>query len=197
MTLPNRFLGYFVETIASELGADTLQLVLAKSGLDVELANPEVVFRYTGDVTTGAYAGIQGALRLYYGRGARGTLNRIGRLLWLRLLENSSILLRTRAGVVRSLPLSVRTKPALELLAELLGGKSNSITIHSLDLDWMLVDAHSPGAAHRQEKSPICFVTMGLIQECLYWASEYEYDVQETSCLSTGGDACEFHVKAR
>lgn len=196
MTSPNRFLGHFVRAANEKLGTDALPMVLHRAGLDAELADPEPAYRLDAESARSAYATIQAGMRLYYGRGARGSLTRVGRMLWPVLLDDASLFLRFRAGALRSMPRPMRAKPALGLLASLLRGVSSRVTVHSLDLDWMLVDHDSPTARGQSHTEPVCFVTLGLVQESLLWATGQEYDVQETFCLATSGDGCKFHVRA-
>ncbi len=181
---------------SEKLGPDALPMALRRAGLDAELADPEAASRLDAESARSAYATVQAGMRLYYGRGARGSLTRVGRMLWPVLLADAPLFLRFRSGVLRSLPRPLRVKPTLGLLASLLRGVSSRVTVHSLDLDWMLVDHDSPTAQGQTHTEPVCFVTLGLAQECLLWATGSEYDVQETFCLATGGDGCKFHVRA-
>ncbi|MDX9991163.1 MAG: 4-vinyl reductase [Anaerolineales bacterium] len=197
MSLPNHFLGYFVQTLNAEIGQDTLRMLLNKAGMDAELSDPQPLFHLETDSATRAYLDIQAALRLHYGRGTRGLLIRVGRLLWPLLSAKSDPLLKIRWRAIQLLPASIRVQPALKLLASLLRGKTqNQITIHNLDLDWMLVDHDFSGTLPGSSGQPVCFVTQGLIQECVYWAGKHELDVTEVTCKANGADACEFRIKA-
>jgi len=188
-----RILRPFREILISELGQENLSLLLEKAGLPSGWANQET----SSDDQTAAemYAGLQKALRNYYGRGARGILQRAGGFLWKRLLEDAPLNLQIHAAVVRRLPELNRPKAALQLLAGLLSPHAGDVTVHTLDLDLLLADHASPGAPPRSSHEPICFVTLGLLRECLFWASGQEYDIQETSCKATGQEACEFTIK--
>ncbi|PKN94936.1 MAG: hypothetical protein CVU44_03775 [Chloroflexi bacterium HGW-Chloroflexi-6] len=196
MSLPKRFLGYFIQTLNAELGQDTLRIILLKAGLAVGLADPEPAFRLDADSATQAYASIQAALRSHFGRGSRGILTRIGRLIWPLLLAEASLFLQARMRVLRALPFPMRTKPTLVFLAGFLSGESNHITVHSLDLEWMFVDNDFAALQPNIENESVCYVTLGLIKESLFWATGCEFDVVETSCRAVDGDACEFHVKS-
>jgi len=47
----------------------------------------------------------------------------------------------------------------------------------------------------RKSDKPICHAAVGLIQEGLRWVSGgKEFRVEETSCIATGDDTCEFLV---
>ena len=89
--LPIHFFRLFLETLDAELGPKTLAMVLEKADLDPALIDPQTVSHLTSAAAAETYARIQHALRVYYGRGARSTLVRIGRILWGRLLETASL----------------------------------------------------------------------------------------------------------
>lgn len=195
MSLPKRFFGHFIQTLNAELGHETLQIILVKAGIAAGLADPEPAFRLDVDSATQAYARIQAALRTHFGRGSRGISTRTGRLLWPLLLAEAPLLLQARMRAIRALPFPMRTKPTLGFLAGFLRGESNHISVHSLDLEWMLVDNDFAVIHPNTENESVCYVTLGLIKESLFWASGREFDVVETSCRAVDGDACEFHIK--
>jgi predicted hydrocarbon binding protein len=184
----------FAETLSRELNPDTFVAVLDKAGLPVDWANSAHFAGLDNQQTAQAYAKLQDALRTYYGRGARGILMRIGGKLWGRMLEDAAFGLKARATIVRGLPANLRRKPALELLARLLSAKPGDVTVHTLDLDLLLVDHASPTTQNQTDSAPICFVNLGLIRECLYWAVGYEHDVEEISCRASGAKECEFKI---
>lgn len=184
----------FVETLSSELGQDTFFSVLSKSGLPEDWAYPAHFETLDDTRRAQTYARLQATLRTYYGRGARGILRRIGVKLWSQLLADANFGLKTRAMLVRGLPGSLRHKPALELLARLISNSSGDVTVHTLDLDLLLVDHASPTTLDQTDDEPICFVTLGLIRECLFWAGRQEYDIEERACRALGASQCEFKI---
>jgi predicted hydrocarbon binding protein len=141
-----------------------------------------------------AYARLQSALRAYYGRGARGILLRIGTKLWGHLLDDASFGIKAQAVVIRGLPKSLRRKQALDLLGKILSANKNDITTHTLDLDLLLVDSKSPTTLKQTDDTPVCFVTFGLIRECLFWAVGEEHDIEERACKVMGARQCEFKI---
>jgi predicted hydrocarbon binding protein len=190
----SRVLRRFVETVAVELGADQFQVMLGLSELPPEWANPQTFQKM--DVTRSAetYAALQAAMRTYYGRGARGILLRVGQRMWNLLLEDAALGGKAQAVLIKRLPLSRRRRSILELLARLIGSRSDDITVHTLDLDLLVVDHASPAAQGQSASRPICFVTLGLIHESLFWATGQNLDVEESSCRAAGHDSCEFKV---
>lgn len=189
-----RIMQRFVETLSSEIGHETFSGALANAGLPEEWAHPAHFAALDDARTAQAYARLQSALRTYYGRGARGILLRIGAKLWDHLLQDSALGVKAQAALIHGLPKSLRRKPALELLARILSAAPGNITVHSLDLDLLLIDQASPTTMDQSDEAPICFVTFGLIRECLYWANGQMYDIEERACRAMGAQHCEFKI---
>ncbi len=184
----------FVETLSTEIGHETLTAVLSKAGLPKEWAHSEHFLSLDDGQVAESYSTLQSAIRTYYGRGARGILMRIGTKLWQSLLNDATIGIKAQAALIRGLPKSARRKPALELLARILSAANGNITVHTLDLDLLLVDQTSPTTLNQTDDTPICFVTFGLIRECLYWADGQEHDIEERACRAMGAHQCEFKI---
>jgi predicted hydrocarbon binding protein len=190
----NRILKRFAETAALELGADQFNGMLAMSNLPLKWRKPETFLKVSVTDSVHVYAALQSVMRIYYGRGARGVLIRMGQRMWNILLEDTALVAKTQAAVIKRLPLATRRKPTLELLGRLIGSQSGDITIHTLDLDLLLADHASPSTHDQSSPIPICYVTQGLIRESLFWATGQNHDVEETSCKAMGKDACEFRI---
>ena len=192
--LPTRFFRQFLDVLTGELGNEALVSIIKKASLPADLVDPQAVSRYNTATAAETYAHIQQAMRFYYGRGARGTLIRIGRLLWPRLLETASLAEKAQSQIIRTLPPSMRMKPALELLARFMREHPEGVSVHTLDLDLLLVDRAGAVTVEQHEVTPICYVTIGLVQEVLFWASGREHDVEERACRAAGAGQCEFKV---
>jgi predicted hydrocarbon binding protein len=184
----------FAETVAVELGADQFPVMLGLAKLPVEWSKPETFLKMDAVESAGAYASLQAAMRAYFGRGARGVLLRVGQRLWNRLLEDGTFGIKAQAALIKRLPLPARKKTSTDLLAKILSASSGDITVHTLDLDLLVVDHASPAADGQRESTPICFVTQGLIRESLFWSTGQTFDVEETSCKAQGHHACEFKI---
>lgn len=184
----------FVETLSAELGHDTATAVIKKTGLPKEWMHDDNFTNVNNEQSALAYARLQSALRAYYGRGARGILLRIGAKLWRQLLNDASFGIKAQAAVIRGLPKPLRRKQALDLLGKILSANKNDITTHTLDLDLLLVDSISPTTMKQTDDMPICFVTFGLIRECLFWAVGEEHDIEERACKAMGARQCEFKI---
>ncbi len=186
---------HFVDVLRQEVGAEKWPLILAGVHLSSAMFEKESLEALDGAGAADLYARAQQALRLFYGRGARGILIRVGFGLWERLAASASFVEKAELHVLRSLPAPARPRRALEVLAARLREGGGSISIHTLDLDLLLADHSSPSTLGQSDESPICYVTLGLIQAALRWATGREFDVEEIACRATGQTACEFRIK--
>lgn len=191
---PARITYRFVETLSAEFGRDTLAAILSRSGLPEEWSSATYFAGLDDARAARAYAQLQSALRAYYGRGARGILLRVGSKLWKRLLDDASLGHKAQAAMLRGLPANMRRKSALDLLAVMLSATRGSVSAHTQDMDLLLVDRAAAATLDQADNAPICFVTLGLIRECLYWANGQEHDIEEVACRATGARQCEFKV---
>lgn len=193
--LPSRFFQTFVELTAGEIGWDVIRLVLDRAGVPSDHFTPETSANLNPESAAEAYAHIQQAMRVYYGRGARGVLVRVGRKLWDRFLREISWIEKIQMGLIHILPLPMRYKFALDFGMRYMRTTSDSITIHTLDLDFMVADHLCAAATGQHSGDPLCYVTLGFIEEILLWADGREHDIFEESCRAKGSDACEFRIK--
>ena len=193
-TFSSELLQEFAKIVADEIGEKNLPVVLKKSDLPTEWAKADNLKNLDNQKAAESYAGLQYAIRAYYGRGARGILQRIGSKFWENLLENASFREKTQAKLLRGLPETRRRKAALDMLIRLLDVKADEMNVHTLDLNLLLVDNISPTTYNQHDDEPICYVTHGLIREAVYWAISTDALIEEISCQATGAKNCEFKI---
>ncbi|MBT3323315.1 MAG: hypothetical protein HN392_13605 [Anaerolineae bacterium] len=189
-----KILENLVAITAAEIGKKNLPIVLNKSKLPKEWAEDDNLAKMNEEEAAESYAGLQQAIRAYYGRGARGILQRIGRKLWGKLLETASFKEKVQAKLLRGLPETIRRKNVLELLTRLLDTEADEMSVHTLDLNLLLADNTSPTTHNQHDDEPICHITHGLIREAIYWATSKDAVIEESSCRATGATNCEFKI---
>ncbi len=186
-----RLVKAFITAAVDETGSHNLPAVLASSGL-----TPGDLERVEATSAADLYARFQQALRSFYGRGARGMLLRFGRGMWDRLVAGAGLKEKAELEIARRLPVPARRRRVLNLVAARLQEGGGSASLHTMDLDFLLVDHASPSATGQKNDAPICYVTLGFIQGALFWATGKEADVEETMCKAAGAPACEFKVRS-
>lgn len=191
---PPKLLQEFSHIVAQEIGEKNLPVVLEKSGLPTEWADQKNLSSLGARAAAEVYAGLQQAVRAYYGRSARGILQRVGGKFWESLLENAPFKEKAQAKLMQRLPEAMRHKPVLEMLVRLLDAQADEISVHTLDLNLLLVDKSSPTTYNQHDDEPICYVTHGLIREAIYSATSHDAIIEETECQATGAPTCEFKI---
>ena len=140
--ITNCYLRHLLQAIDEEMGRQGLRMVLRQTGLERYV--PELPENNHEAVSFASeLAGLQQGIRAYYGHGARGSLNRIGRATWRHMLKEAPFLQRLRLVYARLLPEPTR---ALKLLQELLremGNKDGVNSVHLVDPDLIMVDESS------------------------------------------------------
>jgi predicted hydrocarbon binding protein len=185
----------FIELMVQDVGAEKITLILAIASLPDSLLEKPLLENMGSLQAVETYASLQKALRMYYGRSARGLLVRIGRRLWDNTINKVSIKEKAELWIVRVLPAPSRRKRVVEMIADWLQIEKDSTTVHLLDVDLLLVDRGSAATRNQSEDEPICYVTLGLLQGALSWATGHEADVAETACRAMGAPACEFKIR--
>jgi predicted hydrocarbon binding protein len=140
------------------------------------------------------YASMLQAIENYYGRGARGTLLRVGYASFNRLVASRRLLSAAYRLIFRILPPQNRQIISLRWLARELAGRRGRVTVNREDRHIRLVDHESDATVGRHRDTEICWETLGEIQEALKWSTGLEYDVNEISCKAKGDPACRFEV---
>ncbi len=191
--LSNHFMRVFLQAIEDEMGTYSLWMMLRQAGLEryIETLLP---FNDETDSRASEYAALQRSMRVYFGQGARGSLNRIGRTAWSWMVKTASLGQKGSLFLARGLPLQARCKRVLDYLASQMRGKDGQVSLHLLDVVLFFVDVSSDATYGQRAEEPICWGTLGMIQGALAWATGEEFDVEEVSCRSMGAEACRFKI---
>jgi predicted hydrocarbon binding protein len=193
--LPARMSWLLLKALVKEISDYSLKSMLEQTGIGTL---NELSVRIEGGMglSSDEFARLLASVREYYGSGARGILTRVGRTAWNELAHQSGIGLGGKGLVGRIMLRKRVARQVLRILARELSGKTGEITIHLLDLDLYLVDRTSDTTYGQHADEPICFTTIGMIQEALSWGTGVAYDVEETACMAAGADTCKFRIRS-
>jgi predicted hydrocarbon binding protein len=194
--LSNRYWRYFLQAAKTEIGAYGLQMMLRQTQLEryIETLPPP---DDQGAVLASDYAGLQHAIREYYGRGAYGTLNRIGRGMWGRLLGEAGFGRKLGWALARLLPKRLRCRGMVAYLDQQLNGGTSQFVVRELGPALIVRDQASDLTFGQIADEPICWFTLGLLQAALAWSAGEELDIEEIACGAVGAEACEFRIRLK
>jgi bacteriochlorophyll 4-vinyl reductase len=189
--IPASLLRSFVKAVGEQMGSYSLQLMLRQAGLERYLDTPAAKF---DNVQVSEYSNLTTAIRVYFGRGARGCLMRVGENLFRDMLKNASPSQRVQLVLIKSLPQPLKVQKMMEYVAASWQIAPGDVTVHSMDQELLFVDRSGRCQYISPESEPVCWVTTGLLQESLYWATAKNIDVEEIACMAQGHNACKFKV---
>lgn len=179
--------------IQDVMGLSGLTTILRQAGLQ-RYANALPPANHEPGLRTTEYATLMQAIENYYGRGARGTLMRIGYASFLRLVKGKPVKAAAFRVLFRLLPMQLRRMQVLRWLAGELAGPGGRVTVHLDDQRINVVDHTSDATTGRHRDQEICWETVGQIKEALKWGTGLEYEVTEMACRAKGDAACRFEV---
>jgi predicted hydrocarbon binding protein len=191
--ISNRYLRHILQAIEDELGSPGLHRVLRQAELE----------RYLGsipqpDQQTSAYASdlarLAQAIRAYYGRGARGSLHRVGHALWQNMATEAPLLQKLRLSLLPLLSRTSRAEMALKWMVWEMRQPDGEVSLRLSDGEWLLIDSSSDFTFNQSAEDSLCWITVGMIQEALSRTMDRRFDIEETSCRASGATSCRFQI---
>jgi hypothetical protein len=198
---PNRFARFLFRAMAVEMGENALNAVLGlalgdlpayQTYIDQMPANTlDRAFAFS------AVAALNSALDTYYEpRIGRGMALRVGRAWFYQGMKGFGALAGIETPAVAKLDPTARCRLALGALAHIFTHFSDQTAAvdESERVFRFVVDPCAPAWGLQSER-PVCQMMVGLLQECVRWASGgLDYAVRETQCRAVEGGACIFVV---
>ena len=135
---------------------------------------------------------LQALDEMYGPRGGRGLARRIGQACFTFGIKDFGPMLGIADFTFRILPLGMKLKIGLEVLAQTF----NKFTDHVVRLGeddhyfYWIIERCSV-CWGRRSSSPCCHLAVGILEEGLYWVSGGKnFYVEETTCVAVGDSAC-------
>lgn len=142
---------------------------------------------------------LQIALEEIYGtQCGRGLAIRSGRAFFNQMLRAYADDYGLNEPAFRLLPLQRKTFTGLTKLAQIFNQHTHQhVTVEQAEHFYWRVES-CPLCWGRQAAQPICHLTIGLLQEAMYWISAgHQYRVEEITCIAMGDPACTYRILAR
>ncbi len=175
------------------MGPQSLRMMLRQSGLERFVTGPpaadDQAASFASELTR-----LQQSIRNYYGQGARGSLNRIGRAAWRSLIAEAPLGAKINLMLNRLRGNPARTLEVLKVLAAEMKNPDGDIKVYLQDTDLVLVDRSSDFTYDTTDAENVCWITQGLVEEAVAWANNQDFEVRETACCAHGNEMCEFKI---
>ena len=193
--MPNANLRILFEAIEEVMGENGAKAVLKSGGLgrfvdNYPPDNTELEATFTD------YGAAQQAVEDFYGpRGARAMLVRIGRATFQRTLKERPAILGLAGLAFKALPLGARMRLVLDNITNA-ANKDVNLQAHLRDEPdaYYYVNEECPCRWRPKHDKPACFVTVGVLQQAIAWATGKNFKVEEVACISNGASACVYRI---
>jgi predicted hydrocarbon binding protein len=179
--------------IQEVMGRSGLMTVLRQARLQ-RFSNRIPLYDAQLQINAAEYAAAMRAIENYYGRGARGTLLRVGQVFFRQLLAHHPVKARLHHLLYRVLPRRRQQRLVLRWLMQVFAAPDGKPQILSEGGALFVIDDHCDSSFGLRQDAPACWVTLGAIQEALRWATGHDYDVTEVACQATGDPVCRFEI---
>ncbi len=195
---PNKFGLILLKALEDVMGKNGLNAILNLAGLSkyIDAYPPDNLEKA---IDFAEIAAINIALEEMYGpRGGRGLSLRVGRALFADALKNFGALAGVGDLAFKVLPLQAKLRIGIPAEAKIFSQISDQhSTVEERD-DVIIYTIHKCSECHGRSglDKPVCFIAVGLLQESLKWISGgNEFRVNESKCIATGDDVCEFTIQ--
>jgi len=193
--MANATLRTLLEAIEEVMGKNGTKVVLNAGGLQRFVDNypPNNTLL---EASFADYAAAEQAVEDFYGRrGARAMLVRIGRATFHYTLQEQPAILGLAGIALKALPMKARMKLVLENVTRAANRDVNQPAHMRDEPDaFYFVTEICPCHWRPKHETPPDFVTVGVLQEAMLWATGKNFRVEEVASVSTGASACVYRI---
>ncbi len=196
---PNRMGKIILRALEEIAGPEDYKRILEVSALAQFLEHPpsgdlerQFPFEYVSAIQNGTEA--------VYGIAQGREMNRkVGRACLSGGLQEFNPLIGIADLPVRMLPLGMKLHVGFDMFAMVFNRFTDQVvTLGEDSVNYLWTIERCPVCWKRHTDAPCCHLAVGILQESLSWASNgKEFDVVETSCVASGGDACVISIAKR
>ena len=181
--------------IEEVMGTNGLNAVLNTSGLGRFVGNFPPDDLEPG-VQASEYAKLNQAIQDFYGRGAKGFLNRIGKASFQYGIKEQPTLMGLTGAALKVMPQKQQITFVLNAVANALKKTNPAVQANVEEEGHTIAYVESSCAIceNRSSSEPICHLYVGSLNEAVHWATGKEYAITETHCRAKGDAYCRFEV---
>lgn len=189
---PNKISRILLRAVQDVIGEHGIQAVLTTARLP-ELIEGLPPANFEPGLTHAEVGRLFEAIESIYGvSGGRRLVRQAGQASFKYWIEGFGSIVGLADVAFRILPLKLRVKIGIEVVAEISNRYSGQTIVLGEDRDSYFVVLERCGFCEGQRADvPICAFPVGLLEETLFWVSRgSRYSVEETSCIACGDPVC-------
>lgn len=196
---PNKISRTLLLAVRDVIGENASEAVLTTARLSHLIGvvlpvnfNPGLTFAEVGRL----FEAIEG---IYGVRGGQRLSRQAGRESFKYWVEGLGGVMGFADVAFRILPLSIRARIGIEVLAEIFNRYSGQrVTLGQGSDSYFFVLERCGFCYGRRADEPSCAFPAGVLEETLFWVSlGRHFTVEETTCIATGDPVCTFYIDKR
>lgn len=193
---PNKISRILLRAVQDVIGEGGYEAVLSTARLPelIETLPPE---DFKPGLTYREIGRLFEAMESIYGvSGGRRFVRQAGQASFRYWMEGFGGILGLADVVFRIMPIKLRLKIAVEVVAEIMNRYSGQHLVLGEGSDGYFVVLERCGFCEgRRTEVPICAFPVGLLDETLFWVSRgHRFSVEETSCIACGDPVCTIFI---
>ena len=196
---PNKMGRIVIQSLEESMGRTALNAVLNLARMQERIENyppnnfdKEFSFEELGRL-------FQALDEMYGPRSGHGLARRAGRACFVLGVKDFGPMLGIADLALRVLPLGMKLKVGLEVLSETFNKYTDHLVVVGEDdeyFHWTMTRCGTCWGRHSE--SPCCQLSVGILEEGLYWVSGGKnFYVEEVTCIAVGDEACTIQVAKR
>ncbi len=184
----------FLLGLQAELGRGGLNFVLRQAGVG-RLVNGLEADDAPLRLSAADYAAVLQAAENHFGVNAPTLLRRVGWVAFRQLVRQRPMVASWHSVLALTSRLNAQAT-VLRWLADELAEPQGRVMVEVQGPKITLTDYEGDEAFGRHRATPLCFCTLGMVEEAARWARGTFEGVTETACRAQGAPACQFVVLA-
>ena len=177
------------------MGENGLNAVLRSVGLERFIGNfpPNDT---NPAIRTVDYARFNEAIEVFYGRGGKGMLRRIGKASFQYGVREQGALMGVAGAALKLMPQKGRIKFVLNAMVNALKKTNPQVEAWVEEEGDQIAYCESTCAIclGRRAREPVCHLYVGSVGEAVRWATGEDYGIIETHCIAKGDEYCRFEI---
>lgn len=191
---PNSFVHHLLLSLEDVLGKNGVKAILNMAGQSAMIDNypPDDM---TPAVDIARYSSIIAALDDMYGdRGAQALALKAGNVLFRETMKKSGDPLKVESDEFKAKSLEEKVESALLMILNFVNRTSETKLPRTADGQFIYMAEKCPVCYGRETKAPRCYLTAGLLQAAIRYATGMEFPVTQVKAHSCGDASCDYVI---
>ena len=196
LTISNTHLRQTLKAINLVLGEKSSKEIYRSANMEADFATlppDNLIENFNAD----EFSRLLEVVEREYGQDGPSILKRVGKEMFHIALREQTTFMSSAKRVIRLFPQEQRVQIMLQTILD------TQRTAYPHAQIWLeekhdrlaYIEQNCRVCAGRQNSQPVCYLTVGFINEAIQWSTGKEVQVEETDCIARGDAFCRFSIE--